>query len=101
MGPCPLHSRSNRSPNGDGCGVRFSRRLLQLGLPALVAVAMVLSIACALDPAFRKAKEGNAKLMEGELDGAIEAYDAAIQADPELSEAYNNRGLAYAHKGGL
>ena len=36
--------------------------------------------------------------MDGELDGAIEAYDAAIQADAELSEAYNNRGLAYAHK---
>ncbi|WP_281015825.1 tetratricopeptide repeat protein [Mesorhizobium sp. M00.F.Ca.ET.220.01.1.1] len=28
-------------------------------------------------------------------------YDQAIRLDPTLANAYNNRGSAWAHKGGL
>ena len=38
---------------------------------------------------------------QGELDRAIDAFDRAIRAAPNLSIAYLNRGLAYQSKGDL
>lgn len=42
---------------------------------------------------------GMRKRADGELDNAIAEYNQAIQLDPALVDAYNNRGNAYAEKG--
>jgi len=39
---------------------------------------------------------GNVLLDEGDARGAIEAYTEALEQNPKLARAYNNRGLAYA-----
>ena len=40
-------------------------------------------------------------LAKGHLDQAIADYDKAIERDPKLAVAYNNRGLAFSAKGEL
>ena len=37
--------------------------------------------------------------MKGEFDQAIADFDQAIALQPDLADAYYNRGNAYAHKG--
>src|SRR3989338_8040342 len=46
-------------------------------------------------------KRGIAWAGKGNLDSAIEDYDAAIRIDPNLAIAYNNRGNAWVGKGNL
>lgn len=43
--------------------------------------------------------DGLAQAWEGDLDGAISAFDQAIAVAPDLSVAYLNRGLAYDRQG--
>lgn len=42
---------------------------------------------------------GLKQAWDGDMDGAIDAFDAAIAAAPGLSAAYLNRGLAYDRQG--
>src|SRR3990167_8365577 len=44
-------------------------------------------------------EKGNQHSLNKKHDSAIEAYTKAIALDPNLAQAYNNRGLAYADKG--
>lgn len=43
--------------------------------------------------------DGLERAWEGDLDGAITAFDQAIAVAPDLSVAYLNRGLAYDRRG--
>lgn len=43
--------------------------------------------------------DGLSRAWQGDLDGAVHAFDAAIAIAPKLSRAYLNRSLAYAHQG--
>ena len=40
---------------------------------------------------------GNAYLLKGEIDKAIEDYDTAIKLDPDDDQSYCHRGLARLH----
>ena len=44
-------------------------------------------------------QQANFLLMLGQFDQAIEAYSGVIESNPDDAEAYNNRGVAYLHKG--
>jgi len=44
-------------------------------------------------------EKGNQHSLNKEHDSAIEAYTKAIALDPNLAQAYNNRGLASDKKG--
>jgi tetratricopeptide (TPR) repeat protein len=44
---------------------------------------------------------GLARAWQGDLDGAIRAFDRAIAAEPDLALAYLNRGLAWQARGDL
>ena len=43
----------------------------------------------------KKFTDGNERYARGDYDGAIEAFKAAIAADPKLPGPYRNLGLAY------
>ena len=45
--------------------------------------------------------DGLSRAWQGDLDGAIAAFDQAIALAPRLSFAYLNRGLAHRHRGEL
>jgi hypothetical protein len=45
--------------------------------------------------------DGLSRAWQGDFDGAIAAFDQAIDIAPRLSFAYLNRGLAYQHRGEL
>jgi hypothetical protein len=47
----------------------------------------------------KKFAEGNEKYARGDYDGAVEAFKAAIAADPKLPGPYRNLGLAYRAQG--
>ena len=42
---------------------------------------------------------GNSQKREGDLDGAIESYELAINIRPDYAEAYSNLGNAQKQKG--
>jgi tetratricopeptide (TPR) repeat protein len=42
---------------------------------------------------------GNAYVMKGEYDRAVQDFDESIKADSNHSKAFNNRGVAYQKKG--
>ena len=44
---------------------------------------------------------GNFRMMLGQVETAVETYSYAIKLQPNFSEAYNNRGIAYEDKGKL
>ena len=44
-------------------------------------------------------REGNSSLHEGDLAGALKAYNAAIEADPENAFAWNNKGVVLENLG--
>jgi hypothetical protein len=46
-------------------------------------------------------EDGLALAWQGELDRAIDSFDRAIRANPDLPVAYLNRGLAYQSNGNL
>ncbi len=43
-------------------------------------------------------QQGNVLMMLGQIDRAIETYSHSIHLNPNLTEAYNNRGIAYHDK---
>jgi hypothetical protein len=45
--------------------------------------------------------DGLSKAWEGDVEGAIRAFDRAVEAAPRSSAAYLNRGLAYRRSGDL
>jgi tetratricopeptide (TPR) repeat protein len=59
------------------------------------------SAAGGLGRAGRQLADGVRLVWQGRLDPAIDAFDSAIGAKPDLSIAYVNRGLAYQAKGDL
>ena len=66
-----------------------------LGLVLLVMV----TAACYLDSAETAYNRGWDYAEQGDYENAIEEYDEAIRLDPQLAEAYNNRGAAYGSLG--
>jgi len=56
-----------------------------------------------LNPKYSKAHNnlGAAWGLKGELDKAVESFEAAIRSDPKYSEAYNNLGAVLETKGDL
>ncbi|MYG06771.1 tetratricopeptide repeat protein [Candidatus Poribacteria bacterium] len=48
-----------------------------------------------------KLQQGNFLMMVKQMDQAIAAYSRAIELNPKLAEAYNNRGATYGAKGEL
>ena len=58
-----------------------------------------LSLKLQPDYSYRYASLAYAKDFFGDIDGAIEAYEKAIQLDPEDAVAYNNLGLLQEKKG--
>jgi tetratricopeptide (TPR) repeat protein len=64
--------------------------------PGLVAQA-------AEDPAITRARtaylSGNRKLFDGDVDGAIAAYQASLELYPGYVGGYRGLGLAYAQRG--
>jgi tetratricopeptide (TPR) repeat protein len=44
-------------------------------------------------------EKGNAFFYQSRYDGAIQAYDKAIEETPQLVEAWNNKGLALEDMG--
>lgn len=66
-----------------------------------MAVFLVAGYAYAQGPSTSAAdymRLGNSAMAKGELDQAISNYNKAIELNPRLADAYNNRGLAYARK---
>ena len=59
----------------------------------------VATIRLNVEDALARLKQGNAKLNEGDVDGAIAEYDLALALDGLLVEAYRMRGIAYAKNG--
>jgi len=57
--------------------------------------------ALALDPAsyIARTNRGVVRQLRGDLDGAVEDYDAALAANPGHAEAYKNRGTVRAARG--
>ena len=51
------------------------------------------------NPALEHLEQDNTYADQGQWDEAIIEYGEAIELDPDLALAYNNRGLAYAGKG--
>jgi len=70
----------------------------------LILISVFLSSGCATTPAnstshdeaSKFTKEGNQYLLQGEFEQAIAAYQKAIELNPNDTEAYLNRGQAYA-----
>ncbi len=51
-----------------------------------------------LAEAQRRTREGVVAVRAGDLDGAAQAFDAAIRSDPTFGRAHNNRGLVHLHR---
>lgn len=60
---------------------------------------LLLSLKMQPDYSYRYASLAYAKDFFGDIDGAIEAYEKAIELDPEDAVAYNNLGLLQEKKG--
>lgn len=63
----------------------------------LLSLLLVLLFACSSneDKAGRFLLMGNNSLNEGNFKEAVRLYTEALQKDPKMKEAYNNRGVAY------
>ena len=57
--------------------------------------AMLFALACT-NPALEHVQQGTAYREQGKFDEAIAEYTKAIELDPDLAVAYNNRGCAYS-----
>jgi tetratricopeptide (TPR) repeat protein len=65
------------------------------------AALLLLAAGCAARNAQERFEEGNRLYDAGDADGAARAYGEAIEADPGLARAWNNRGLAKSLRGEL
>ncbi|HSI75576.1 MAG TPA: tetratricopeptide repeat protein [Lunatimonas sp.] len=70
-----------------------------MGLKKLIVVIIGTLLIASCDSAESKKGrfllKGNAKLQEGDIQGAINFYEEALKLDGEFADAYYNRGLAY------
>src|SRR5690606_35595243 len=57
------------------------------------------ALALAADDAGELVNRGNSRLMQGDLEGAVEDYTRALELSPGLLAALGNRGLAYLRLG--
>jgi tetratricopeptide (TPR) repeat protein len=55
-------------------------------LVALIAIVSMVSLVARAEPASQPASQGKALLAKGDLEGALKAYQAAAQADPNNAE---------------
>lgn len=60
---------------------------------------MLLSLKMQPDYSYRYASLAYAQDFFGDIDGAIESYEKAVELDPEDAVAYNNLGLLHEKKG--
>ncbi len=66
----------------------------------VIALNLIFPLFCiAQDPGIDEVNKGLTKLYSGDIDGAIEAYNRAIEINPGLANAYVNRGAARETKG--
>ncbi|CAN5874636.1 hypothetical protein BH11VER1_BH11VER1_30510 [soil metagenome] len=72
----------------------MSANSLKVLVIALNLVFPLFSIAQDADAGVEEVYKGLAKLLSGDIDGAIEGYDRAIEINPALANAYVNRGAA-------
>jgi len=64
---------------------------------APLVCVVLFALACA-NPALEHVQQGTVYREQGEFDKAIAEYTKAIELDPDLAIAYNNRGCAYSWK---
>ena len=76
-----------------------SRVILLFALLLLVGGILTSCVGSSEGTAEWYVKQGNELLNQGQYDEAIKNYDEAIRLNPQLAEAYNNRGLAYGFQG--
>jgi tetratricopeptide (TPR) repeat protein len=81
-----------------GCLLRIVVGAAVLILIVTLAVVWIMS---SLSPGFQYFNEGQALEESSNLEGAIAAYSAAIEADDQYVVAYTKRGIAYAKLGYL
>ena len=72
------------------------QRLLSISM--LLAVMMVISLAQTSNSANSYFQRAKLRLAQGDLDGAISDFDAALVFNPRLADAYVNRGVARYQK---
>ncbi len=60
----------------------------------LLICSVLLMLGCA-NPALEHLEQGDTYVDQEQWDEAIVQYDKAIELDPKLAVAYNNRGWAY------
>lgn len=79
--------------------LQVSARLLIVSASKVVPLlcVMLFALACA-NPALEHVQQGTAYREQGKFDEAIAEYTMAIEIDPDLAVAYNNRGCAYSWK---
>src|ERR1700733_5829284 len=72
-------------------------------MPALILIGVLFSGTSFSDvqTAGEYLQNGNDSFKAGEFDQAIYDYTMAIDIDPNLAKAYDNRGVAYAREGSL
>ena len=68
---------------------------------ALAAILLIGSVAVSAQPAVDPYRKGKSCLEEGDFVSAIASLTEAIRLDPDLPDAYYNRGLARRRKGEL
>jgi len=83
--------------------VRFQVRVALLGLPAAAAFLMM-QILWTTQRRQRSTvptllRDGRVKLVRGDVDGALEAFDEALDISPYLGEAYHLRATAQRARG--
>jgi tetratricopeptide (TPR) repeat protein len=76
----------------------MKRLILILVVNLLLLLPLVSAIGCN-DAAAEHTRRAEALLSEGQWDLAIADLNKAIELDPKLAVAYNNRGWAYNGKG--
>jgi len=62
---------------------------------------LLLSVSVYAQTAQEYLRSGNDDFKQGSFDQAIVDYTRAIDINPNLAKAYNNRGVAYAREGSL
>ena len=60
---------------------------------------LLLVVGCVINPALEHLSQGDIYAEQELWDEAIEEYTQAVELDPKLAKAYNNRGYAYFKKG--
>lgn len=76
----------------------YLRQVRKAGIFIALAIFFTLGVAFAetAEETFNKGKEA---LIADDYDKAIGEFTKAIEMNPKDTRAYNNRGLAYSHKG--